>query len=127
VTMGRGNTLIVDDEVDVRLLLLLTINTENQGLHVVGEAASGEQAIAMRRDLDVDVVVLDQRMPGLTGLETASAMLAEQPELPIVLYSAFTDDRMTAEAQDLGVRECVAKGDAPRLIAVLRELTDTPA
>lgn len=127
MTMGRGNTLIVDDEVDVRLLLLLTINTENQGLHVVGEAASGEQAIAMRRDLDVDVVVLDQRMPGLTGLETASAMLAEQPELPIVLYSAFTDDRMTAEAQDLGVRECVAKGDAPRLIAVLRELTDTPA
>ena len=127
MTAGRGNTLIVDDEVDVRLLLLLTIDQENHGLQVVGEAASGHEAIAMRRDLDVDVVVLDHRMPGLTGLETARAMLAEEPELPIVLYSAFTDDRMTEEAHTIGVRECVPKGDAPRLIAVLRELTGTAA
>ena len=124
---GRGNTLIVDDEVDLRLLLLLTIDTENHGLQVVGEASSGREAIAMRRDLDVDVVVLDHRMPGLTGLETAEAMLAEEPDLPIVLYSAFTDDRMIEEAQSIGVRECVPKGDAPRLIAVLRKLTGTTA
>ena len=57
------------------------------------------QALALRRDLDVDVVVLDHRMPGLTGLETASQMLAEAPDLPIVLYSAFTDERMNAEAR----------------------------
>ena len=41
MTAGRGNTLIVDDEVDLRLLLLLTIDTENHGLQVVGEASSG--------------------------------------------------------------------------------------
>ena len=120
---GRGNTLIVDDEVDVRLLLMLVINSENHGLHVVGEATNGNEALSMRRDLDVDVVVLDHRMPGLSGLETASAMLEEEPELPIVLYSAFTDERMTAEARRVGVRECVEKGDSPRLIEVLRELT----
>jgi YesN/AraC family two-component response regulator len=121
--MGGGNTLVVDDEADVRLLLQLIIDQENEGLRVVGEAASGDEALRVRRGLDIDVVVLDHRMPGLTGLETASAMLAEAPDLPIVLYSAFTDDRMAAEAQAIGVRECVAKGDAPRLIAVLRELT----
>jgi DNA-binding NarL/FixJ family response regulator len=121
--VGGGNTLVVDDEADVRLLVQLIIDRENEGLRVVGEAASGDEALRVRRGLDVDVVVLDHRMPGLTGLETASAMLAETPDLPIVLYSAFTDDRMTAEAQRIGVRECVAKGDAPRLIAVLRELT----
>jgi YesN/AraC family two-component response regulator len=115
--------LIVDDEADVRLLLLLTINNENEGLRVVGEAASGHEALSMQRELDVDVVVLDHRMPGLTGLETARAMLAEVPNLPIVLYSAFTDDKMTAEAATIGVRECIPKGDAPRLISVLRELT----
>jgi len=71
-------------------------------------------------------VVLDHRMPGLTGLETAAAMLAEAPNLPIVLYSAFTDAQMVAEARAVGVRECVAKSDAPRLIAVLRELTGLP-
>jgi len=126
VSIAGGNTLIVDDEVDVRLLLLLTINEENHGLHVIGEAANGRDALALRRQLDVDVVVLDHRMPGMTGLETASAMLAEAPELPIVLYSAFTDDRMVAEAQAIGVRACVAKGDAPGLITALRDLTGLP-
>ncbi len=118
-----GNTLIVDDEVDVRLLLQLLISRENHGLRVIGEAASGEQALRLRRELDVDVVVLDHRMPGLTGIETASQMLAEAPELPIILHSAFTDARMEAEAREIGVRDCIPKGDGPRLIATLRELT----
>ena len=122
-----GNTLIVDDEVDVRLLLQLLINRENHGLLVVGEAANGEQALQLRRDLDVDVVVLDHRMPGLTGLETATRMLAEAPHLPIVLYSAFTDVGMEQEARSIGVRECIPKGDGPRLIATLRELTGLAA
>ncbi len=127
MSMGGGNTLIVDDEGDVRLLLTLLINKENHGLQVVGEAASGQEAIEAHRDLDVDVVVLDQRMPGLSGLETAIAMLAERPQLPIVLYSAFTDERMEAEAREVGVRACVAKGDAPQLITVLREITGLDA
>jgi DNA-binding NarL/FixJ family response regulator len=127
VSMTGGNTLIVDDEVDVRLLVQLLIDQENHGLRVVGEAASGEQALQMRRDLDVDVVVLDHRMPGLSGLETATKMLAEAPDLPIILYSAFTDDRILAEARKIGVRDCVAKDDAPRLIAALRQLTGLTA
>jgi YesN/AraC family two-component response regulator len=124
MSVEGGNTLIVDDEADVRLLVQLLIDQENEGLRVVGQAANGQEALTMRRDLDVDVVVLDHRMPGLTGLETATAMLAEEPDLPIVLYSAFADQQMVSEARDIGVRECVEKGDAPRLIAVLRELTN---
>ncbi len=127
MSMTGGNTLIVDDEVDVRLLVQLLIDQENHGLRVVGEAASGEQALQLRRDLDVDVVVLDHRMPGLSGLETATKMLAEAPDLPIILYSAFTDDRILAEARKVGVRDCVAKDDAPRLIAMLRQLTGLTA
>jgi YesN/AraC family two-component response regulator len=127
VSVGGGNTLIVDDDGDVRLLLKLLIDQENPQLRVVGQAASGQEALVMRRDLDVDVVVLDHRMPGLSGLETATAMLAEEPSLPIVLYSAFADPQMIREAREIGVRECVEKGDAPRLIAVLRQLTGPSA
>ena len=126
MSVEGGNTLIVDDEGDVRLLLQLLIDQEDRGLRVVGQAASGNEALTLRRDLDVDVVVLDHRMPGLSGLETATAMLAEEPDLPIVLYSAYADTQIVAAARDVGVRECVEKGDAPRLIAVLRELTDLP-
>jgi len=123
VSQVGGNTLIVDDDVDVRLLVQLLIDQANEGLRVVGQAATGQEALTMRRELDVDVVVLDHRMPGLSGLETATAMLAEAPDLPIILYSAFADPRMVAEARRVGVRECVEKGDAPGLIAVLRKLT----
>ena len=123
MSAGGGNTLIVDDDGDVRLLLQLLIDQEKPELRVVGQASSGREALTMRRGLDVDVVVLDHRMPGLSGLETATAMLAEEPTLPIVLYSAFADPQMVAEARDIGVRECVEKGDSARLIAVLRELT----
>ncbi|MGQ0830662.1 MAG: response regulator transcription factor [Microthrixaceae bacterium] len=127
MSAGRGNTLIVDDEPDVRLLLLLVINKENEGLQVVGEAASGDEAIELRRELDVDIVVLDHRMPGRTGLETAREMLAERPELPILLYSAFTDQRMIDEAEQIGIRECIEKGDARRLVTALRELAGLDA
>lgn len=62
-------------------------------------------------------------MPGLTGVETAKALLAEEPDLPIVLYSAFLDDAVADEARQIGVRRCVKKGDVPSLITALHELT----
>ena len=72
---------------------------------------------------DIDVVVLDQRMPGLTGLETAEAILAEEPDLPVVLYSAFADETLADKARQIGVRACVKQGDIPALVRALRDLT----
>lgn len=117
-----GKTLIVDDEEDMRVLLRATIDRADRGLHVVGEAASGEEAIAVRPTLDLDVIVLDQRMPGLSGLETASAFLEVEPDLAIVLYSAFIDEDVADQARRVGVRRCVTKGDTAGLIRALREL-----
>ncbi|MGQ0431702.1 MAG: response regulator transcription factor [Microthrixaceae bacterium] len=113
----------MDDEEDVRLLLTFVIDKANDGLRVAAQAANGQEAVVLRREADIDAVVLDYRMPGLNGIETARAMLAEEPDLPIVLYSAFTDAQVTAEAQQLGVRDCVAKGDVPSLISSLRSMT----
>ncbi|GAC1315582.1 MAG: hypothetical protein NVSMB12_11450 [Acidimicrobiales bacterium] len=121
----QGNTLIVDDEEDMRLLLRFTIERANQGLRVIQEAASGEEALAIRDGLDVNVIVMDHRMPGLTGVETAKALLASEPDLPIVLYSAFVDDELAAEAHRVGIRRCVKKGDVRNLISTLHELTGT--
>src|SRR2546423_12236370 len=83
-----GKTMIVDDDEDMRVLLRVLINGEDQGLRVVGEATSGEEAIALRPDVSPDVVVLDFRMPGLDGLDTAQRLLADAPDLPIILYTA---------------------------------------
>jgi len=118
-----GKTLIVDDDEDMRLLLRIMINAADRGLPVVGQAARGEEALVLRRDLDLDVIVLDQQMPGLTGIETAERLLAQDPDIRIVLYSAFLDSDVREQAERVGVRQCITKGDVSTLIGALRELT----
>jgi CheY-like chemotaxis protein len=119
--------LIVDDEMDMRMLVRVVIEMANHGLSIVGEAADGDEAIRVWRDLNgppvPDVIILDNRMPGLTGLEVAEQILAERPGQLIVLYSAFLDDQVRAEAHEIGIATCVSKDDLEQLPAVIQSLT----
>lgn len=119
--------LIVDDEMDMRMLVRVVIEIANEGLSIVGEASDGAQALTVWRELDgppvPDVVILDNRMPGLSGLEVAAQILEERPGQIIVLYSAFLDDEVRAEAATLGISRCVSKDELDRLPGVVRELT----
>src|SRR5438445_13821077 len=114
-------TLIVDDELDMRTLVRVVIELANDGLSVAGEAANGEEALALWRSLDPppvpDVVILDNRMPGLSGLDVAREILAEVPDQALILYSAYLNDDVVAEATSIGIRACVSKGDVRRLPA----------
>lgn len=114
-------TLVVDDEDDMRLLVSAVIKLENKGLAVVGEASGGREAIRLAKQLAPDAVVLDQRMPDMTGIETARALLDEHPDLHVILYTAFVDDETIDRADDLGVQAVVPKGDQRGLIAALRQ------
>jgi len=113
--------LIVDDEEDMRALVRATIEIANRGLQVTGEAADGEAAIARWRAERPEVIVLDQRMPGATGLETAQQILAEHPEQTIVLFTAFLDDAIRRSARRLGI-SVLAKQDIQRLPQTLWDL-----
>lgn len=119
--------LIVDDELDMRMLIRIVIEMANNGLSIVGEAADGDEAIQVWRDLDgppvPDVVILDNRMPKLTGLEVAEQILAERPDQLILLYSAFLDDAVRAKASELGITRCVSKQELEQLPSLVRELT----
>ena len=118
--------LIVDDELDMRMLVRVIIDLANRGWSIVGEAADGVEAVQTWRELNgppvPDVIVLDNRMPELTGLEAAAQILSERPEQRIVLYSAFLDDRVRHEAASIGVRECVTKDELSRLPEVIDTL-----
>lgn len=118
--------LIVDDDLDMRLLVRMAIELANRGLEVVGEAADGNEALAMWRALDgppvPDVIILDNRMPGMTGLEVAERILAERPEQLVVLYTAFPEPAVRSEAERLGVAACVSKGDHNSLPDLVRRL-----
>ena len=101
--------LVVDDEADVRTLLEAVIERANQGLEVVGTATGGGDAITRWRETRPDVILLDQRMPGMTGIEAAEAILAESPTQCILLFSAYLDDDVVRRASELGVRACLPK------------------
>jgi CheY-like chemotaxis protein len=119
--VGKLRVLIVDDEDDMRALLREMIQLANEGLSVAGEAVDGDEALRRWREERPDVVLLDQRMPGLSGLETAERMLLESPNQVVVLFTAYLDAQVEQAAQAIGVRACVKKDDARKVILRLRE------
>lgn len=114
--------LIVDDDSDMRFLVRMTIEVANHGLEVAGEASSGADALASFEQDRPEVVVLDNRMPGMTGLEVARRILGEHPEQSIILFSAYLDAQTRAEAEALGVHACMDKTDVDRLPEALWQL-----
>lgn len=113
--------LIVDDEFDMRLLLR-TVLSASKGFEVVGEAVDGASAIEAVRQLQPELVVLDYRMPDRNGVDVARAILAEHPGLPILLFSAFVDDSVQADAARAGIGACLSKERLFDLPARLVEL-----
>lgn len=114
--------LIVDDEEDMRRVVRAIIELANEGLSVAGEAADGEAAVELCRLARPDIVLLDHRMPGVTGIDTARRILAERPEQVIALFTAYLDRDLTAEAGRAGIVACLSKGDLTDLPGVLRVL-----
>ena len=112
--------LVVDDMDDMRALVRLVVRTANEGLVVAGEAANGSEAIDLVDALDPAVIVLDELMPGLGGLETARRILAGRPHQRIILFSAYLDDRIREEAREVGITTCVSKVDYESLPDVIR-------
>ena len=113
--MSEMRVLIVDDEEDMRALVRATIELANEGLTVAAEAADGETAVSIVREQRPEVVVIDQRMPGVTGVEAAERILAEEPGQAILLFTAFVDPDVVAAARRVGIRHCLSKSDIRRL------------
>jgi DNA-binding NarL/FixJ family response regulator len=72
------------------------------------------------------VVILDNRMPGLSGLEVAERVLAERPDQRIILYTSTLDDPLLRQARRLGITRCLSKTDAGLLADVVRQVLDAP-
>ena len=119
MSQKSNRALIVDDDDDMRLLLRVVIEQANEGLQVVGEAADAEEGFARWQEARPDVMVVDHRMPGGTGLDLAARILAEVPTQSIILFSAFLDEETTTRAAEVGVRECVSKDDYRQIPAAL--------
>ncbi len=120
----RPTVFVAEDEPD--LLELVEVFLEMDGFDVVATAKDGGEAL--RRYLAYDpppipnVVVLDNRMPVLSGLEVAERILDHHPPQVVVLFTANLDEHVAAEARHLGIAACVSKRDAAQLSTILRGL-----
>ncbi len=100
--------LIVDDEPDLRVLLRTMLSID-QRVEIAGEAADGAEGLALFRALRPDVLVVDQRMPVLEGMEVAARVLADHPDQTVILMSAFLNDAIVEQATGLGIRRVMGK------------------
>lgn len=107
--------LVVDDESDMRLLVEAVIEDANEGLTVVGLASTGAEAIAQWQEIGPDMILLDQQMPDMTGIEVAEQILTEQPDQRIILFSAYLNADLRAEANQLGILACLPKTELSRI------------
>lgn len=104
----RIRVLIVDDHAMMRLGLAEAINGERD-MTLAGEAANGEQAIALYRKLQPDVVTMDFQMPGSDGAETTERLRAEFPGARVVLLSVFEGEEDIWRAVRAGASAYVLK------------------
>jgi two-component system, chemotaxis family, chemotaxis protein CheY len=123
-TTVAPSVFVVDDEPEMRMLARVFL--ERGGFSVVDEAEDGPQALERFQDLNPppipSVVLLDNRMPGLTGLEVAEQMLSQHPGQKIILFSAHLDGSVREKARALGISLCVSKMEASRLPEIIRAL-----
>jgi DNA-binding response OmpR family regulator len=108
--------LVADDDPDIRRLVAFTLRRRG---HAVVEAATGDDALALARAHRPDLVVLDVMMPGLSGLDVASALAsdADLRHTPVVLVSAKGQVSEVAAGLAAGARAYVVKPFAPAELA----------
>ncbi|GLY29678.1 response regulator transcription factor [Kineosporia sp. NBRC 101731] len=93
---------VIDDQELVRAGLR-TVLASAPDLHVVAEAANGHQAVAVARQRpELDLMLLDIRMPGLDGLTALPQILRERPDLPVLMLTTFPDDEYVTAALAAG-------------------------
>jgi two-component system, response regulator PdtaR len=92
--------LIAEDETIIRLDLKQLL--ERAGYDVVAEAKDGEEAVALARSEEPELVILDVKMPKLDGIEAARRILEERP-VPIVMLTAYGQQELVARAVEAGV------------------------
>ena len=114
--------LLADDHAIVRSGLRRLIE-QRQGMAVVAEAESGEQAYQQFSECLPDVAVMDLSMPGMGGMEAVRRILVRHPHARIVVYSMHENASFATQALRAGARGYLAKTGAPdELLTALQEV-----
>ena len=121
---GHESVLIVDDE---KLLVTLASDMlSSLGYAVTGVAESTEALEIFRTHSNrFDLVITDQTMPGMTGMELSAELLRIRGDIPVILCTGYSDNKLREEAQAIGIREIISKPYIMRELGLaVREVLD---
>lgn len=102
----RTKILVVDDELSMREFISILL--EREGYEVL-TAADADTALSRMAATDIDLVISDVQMPGLSGLELLARIKASSPETAVLLITAFSTAEQAVEAMKLGAYDYLAK------------------
>ena len=112
--------IVADDQILVRqgICALLGFGTD---IAIAGQAANGQEAVALAQATRPDVVLMDVRMPIMDGIEATRALRRSLPETAVIILTTFDDDHYLAEAVRAGACGFLLKdGDADDLARAIR-------
>jgi two-component system invasion response regulator UvrY len=112
--------LLVDDHELIRVGIRRLLQDVN-GLKVVGEAGTGEDAIKLAKELIPDVVLMDVQMPGIGGLEATRKMTRQNSDIKILALTVCDDEPYPSRLLQAGAAGYITKGcDAEEMIRAIR-------
>ena len=126
--MNPPRVLVVDDHAMLREALVELL--VQAGFDVAGEAADGADAVALAKQLEPDVVLMDLRMPVMGGLDATRLIRDACPATQVVLLTAFDSPALQQQAEEAGCFAYLVKGGPPgtlrtvlhQAVAAAREL-----
>jgi DNA-binding NarL/FixJ family response regulator len=121
--------LIADDQQLIRTGFRMILAAEPD-IEIVGEAATGTEAVSLNRDLRPDVVLMDIRMPELDGIEATRRILAQnhEPKTSVLILTTFDLDEYVYDALRAGASGFLLKDvPAPQLAAAIRTVGEGDA
>ena len=100
--------LIADDSISVRKALCNIFEREAD-FDICGQAENGKEAIEKAKRLQPDLILLDLSMPVMNGLDATRILKRVMPEVPVIMFSAYSDSSIEKESHSAGVSMLVSK------------------
>jgi DNA-binding NarL/FixJ family response regulator len=115
--------LLADDHQLMREGLRRLLESTAPGIHVVGEAASGHEALEVLRRLPVDVAVLDLSMPGMSGMDLIRRVKTEFPQVAVLVLTMHAEEQYAMRAFRCGASGYLTKDSAgSELVQAIRKV-----